>query len=1676
MEVNIGSIINDNNLNRKNNKNQKENNTTFEFKNKIKKKSLYLRYSKVINFILFEIISILLPKSIFSINFIEIKVNQIGYNQILSDNYNGTLPFKICVNNVPKLMRNRKVHVESINDLIKLEWPITSYRINVSFMFSNLTSITYARMNIFGIDGNMSYMFYNCNNLEQFSYTFNNDKNYIIKDMRSMFYNCYLLKSFDFSKMYLDFYMDNPRIVYNNITKKNDTIHNYFYYDINLSSMFYNCKSLESVNFGTRNISKIIDLNSMFYNCFSIQLINITNVLASNNVNISYMLYNCSSLINFIYKLIYIKDMKYMFYNCTLLNTINIDSFRSKSSSYYINMSNAFYNCYSLSTISGGFNYLYINDAREICYNCSSLKTLSFNPKGVKLNINMTKMFYNCTKLESIILNNKKLSVFPNDLSYAFYNCTSLTSLTFKNFTTDNLEEIKYMMFNCKALKTFLLENSTFSNSLTKNMRGVFQNCSSLTSLDLTNFSTPKVEVMWDMFKGCSSLKTLTHKFDTSNVVDMESMFEGCSSFASLNLNTFKTPKVHYMNKMFSGCTNLQTLRIHYITSNELGTMHQMFYNCKKLTYLDIYSLNENDQSIFQMFEGASDNFKFCLQDDSKIPKIFKLITSLPGTSRDCSASCYGQNKERVSILGQKLCCANFEYNGRCCDVCPPRTIPTSPTNKSCVNLTCPKYYNFTQNGCLNSIPIGYYENDTALRTIDKCPGNCKTCEKKPEQTRVHCLTCYSTALRFLYFGNCTNSCPNGYYNNSGVLTCKCVTKECSNCSEESLEKGLCITCASGYYVKSDDNNGIFKKCYKEPPKYYYSPSPPRFLPCYYSCQNCYGNGTKAYHNCISCDSNNTFSIAKKINVTMTKNCYKKCDYYYYLDTSNNYYCSSNKKCPSPYDFLIVELRQCVRSCSGTYKMKLRKECYKECPEGISKKSDKLANQCIVICPYDAPFEIVEDQTCVGSCTIIQRSEKLCVTNNVGNRTNLQIQEIIHDDIISDLTNKFNYTILNDNYSVIIEEKNTTYEIITTDNKNKNKLTSNIDFGECEMILKNYYGIEHTEPLYILKMDAYIEGKTGPTVVYEVFYPLDSKNLVQLDISICEGNQVEISYYMELVDPEKYDKNNPIYNDICYPYTSEDGLDMTLSGKQKDYTNKNKSLCEENCEYIGYDKINKLVHCNCDVKDSSTMISDIKVDKSKLYDFMSIDKLANFDVLKCVNLVTKIENLIINIGFYSFIPAFICYFLAIIIFCKKDWKFLKNKINEFVLAKKNLEYLRERKRILEELLKNGGLPYKPPVLYSILKKKKIGKSKFFTSNIHVSNKKNNNNKIIKSGKIISTKPKPNAIIEEKITEESISQYNSTYKLNELDNKNENNSQNDIIIIKKKTQNAPPLKTQINLHKKFGKNNININPKIKGTNFETEIKDCKILYSKINKIDEIIKEENKMRLFLKKNDKELNELNFKYAVKFDNRTFWQYYFSLLKADNLLVKIINSNDYNSKIIKLYLFLYNFGLALAINGLFFDDAAIDQIFEDGGEFDFINQIPQIIYSSIISFAFCVILDYLALPEDTVLEIKRERLARNAEKKAKDALRMILPIKFIFFFILSFLFMLVCWYYIICFCAVYKNTQFYLLKDTLISFAISILSPFVAKLITGIFRIYSLRRRSQILFRMSQFTQMLL
>ena len=91
------NILNNKNINRSNvvkSENFKKNKISI-----IKKIKFNQKYSCIINFILLEIILILLPERIcYRKYYIEIKVNKEGSNQILSNEYRGTLPSKIYVN------------------------------------------------------------------------------------------------------------------------------------------------------------------------------------------------------------------------------------------------------------------------------------------------------------------------------------------------------------------------------------------------------------------------------------------------------------------------------------------------------------------------------------------------------------------------------------------------------------------------------------------------------------------------------------------------------------------------------------------------------------------------------------------------------------------------------------------------------------------------------------------------------------------------------------------------------------------------------------------------------------------------------------------------------------------------------------------------------------------------------------------------------------------------------------------------------------------------------------------------------------------------------------------------------------------------------------------------------------------------------------------------------------------------------------------------------------------------------------------------------------------------------------------------------------------------------------------------------------------------------------------
>jgi hypothetical protein len=212
-----------------------------------------------------------------------------------------------------------------------------------------------------------------------------------------------------------------------------------------------------------------------------------------------------------------------------------------------------------------------------------------------------------------------------------------------------------------------------------------------------------------------------------------------------------------------------------------------------------------------------------------------------------------------------------------------------------------------------------------------------------------------------------------------------------------------------------------------------------------------------------------------------------------------------------------------------------------------------------------------------------------------------------------------------------------------------------------------------------------------------------------------------------------------------------------------------------------------------------------------------------------------------------------------------------------------------------------------------------------------------------------------------------------------------------------------------------------------------------------------------------NDQELNNLDYKKALEIDKRTYFQYYFSLLKKKQLILfTFYTNNDYNLVPLKISLLLLAFSLDLTMNGFFFSDETMHEIYEDNSSFNILIQIPIIIYSSCITSVINVILKQLSLSENNILSIKKEKDYTFAVKKSKDILRCVI-IKFFFYFLFSLFVLLFCWYFISCFCAVYKNTQIILISDSFISFGLSMLYPFGLNLLPGLFRIPALKAKKQ-------------
>ena len=115
------------------------------------------------------------------------------------------------------------------------------------------------------------------------------------------------------------------------------------------------------------------------------------------------------------------------------------------------------------------------------------------------------------------------------------------------------------------------------------------------------------------------------------------------------------------------------------------------------------------------------------------------------------------------------------------------------------------------------------------------------------------------------------------------------------------------------------------------------------------------------------------------------------------------------------------------------------------------------------------------------------------------------------------------------------------------------------------------------------------------------------------------------------------------------------------------------------------------------------------------------------------------------------------------------------------------------------------------------------------------------------------------------------------------------------------------------------------------------------------------------------------------------------------------------------------------------------------------------------------------ICLTDKNIIQIKNLNTKKAIKIESKSVLKCIIK-KTICYFVLTFILLFFFWYYLSCFCAVYRNTQLHLFKDTLISYGFSMIYPFLIYLIPGIFRILALRAQKkdkEIIYKFSKILQ---
>ena len=204
------------------------------------------------------------------------------------------------------------------------------------------------------------------------------------------------------------------------------------------------------------------------------------------------------------------------------------------------------------------------------------------------------------------------------DISFMFFRCSSLTSVDVSNWNTSKVFGMSNVFSYCSSLQN--LDTTNWDTSNVNTMNFLFYKCSSIQDFKVGKWNVGKLKSMQTIFANTNTATLDVANWNIKSAVSLSTAFSNCYNLKTLDLSNWDLSNATNIMAMFSYDNSLTSLNFGNWDTHNVQIMRWLFQGCTSLTNIDISSFDMNNTTdIVGMFDGDNNLQKITLGSNNYI-------------------------------------------------------------------------------------------------------------------------------------------------------------------------------------------------------------------------------------------------------------------------------------------------------------------------------------------------------------------------------------------------------------------------------------------------------------------------------------------------------------------------------------------------------------------------------------------------------------------------------------------------------------------------------------------------------------------------------------------------------------------------------------------------------------------------------------------------------------------------------------------------------------------------------------------------------------------------------------------------------------------------------------------------------------------------------------------------